>query len=63
MPDRPVVVELHLPHQCDRRYWLVLERANRPYGCLTDPLLEATRYLYRSRRPAGNADAATKHDV
>jgi DNA-binding HxlR family transcriptional regulator len=46
MPDRPVVVELHLPHQCDRRYWLVLERANRPYGCLTDPLLDATRYLY-----------------
>ena len=46
MPDRPVVVELHLPHQFDRRYWLVLERGIEPYGCLTDPLLDESRYVY-----------------
>lgn len=46
MPGRPVVVELHLFHQCDRRYWLVLERGNEPYGCLTDPFLDESRYVY-----------------
>jgi DNA-binding HxlR family transcriptional regulator len=46
MPGRAVVVELHLPHQFDRRYWLVLERGIDPYGCLTDPLLDESRYVY-----------------
>jgi DNA-binding HxlR family transcriptional regulator len=46
LPGRPVVVELHLPHQFDRRYWLVLERGIEPYGCLTDPLLDESRYVY-----------------
>jgi len=46
LPARPVVLELHLPHQFDRRYWLVLERRIEPYGCLTDPLLDENRYVY-----------------
>ena len=46
VPERPVVLELRLPHRLDRRYWLVLERGIEPYGCLTDPLLDASRYLY-----------------
>ncbi len=46
IPVRAVVVELHLPHHFDRRYWLVLERGIEPYGCLTDPLLDQSRYVY-----------------
>jgi DNA-binding HxlR family transcriptional regulator len=46
LPGRPVVLELHLPHRYDRRYWLVLERGIVPYGCLTDPLLDQSRYVY-----------------
>lgn len=45
-PQRPVVVEIRLHHQHDRRYWLVLQRGVEPYGCLTDPLLDPGRYLY-----------------
>jgi DNA-binding HxlR family transcriptional regulator len=46
VPRRPVVLELRLPHRLDRRYWLVLERGIEPYGCLADPLLDETRYVY-----------------
>jgi DNA-binding HxlR family transcriptional regulator len=46
LPRRPVVLELRLPHRPDRRYWLVLERSIEPYGCLTDPLLDESRYVY-----------------
>ena len=46
MPARPVVVELRLHHNVDRRYWLVLQRGVEPYGCLTDPLLDSSRYVY-----------------
>ena len=28
------------------RYWLVLKRDAEPYGCLTDPALNDTRYVY-----------------
>jgi len=45
LPARPVVLELRLPHRL-QRYWLVLERGIEPYGCLTDPLLEESRYVY-----------------
>lgn len=45
-PERPVVLELRLRHRYDRRYWLVLQRGVEPYGCLTDPLLDASRYVY-----------------
>ncbi|MBS9372112.1 winged helix-turn-helix transcriptional regulator [Rhodococcus sp. B50] len=52
-PVRPVVLEFR-PHQrCDRRYWLVVQRGAEPYGCLTDPLLDPTRYVYvESSMPA-----------
>jgi DNA-binding HxlR family transcriptional regulator len=46
LPERPVVLELRLHHRDDRRYWLVLQRGVDPYGCLRDPLLEASRYVY-----------------
>jgi hypothetical protein len=45
-PDRPVVLELWVHHRLDRRYWLVLQRGADPYGCLMDPLLDASRYVY-----------------
>ena len=41
VPGRPVVLEIRLHHRHDRRYWLVLQRGVEPYGCLTDPLLDA----------------------
>ena len=34
------------PHEHGRRYWLVLQDGVAPYGCLTDPLLDAGRYVY-----------------
>jgi DNA-binding HxlR family transcriptional regulator len=46
MPGRPVVLEIRLHDRRDRRYWLVLQRGVEPYGCLTDPLLDASRYVY-----------------
>jgi DNA-binding HxlR family transcriptional regulator len=46
VPARPVVLELRLRHRPGRRYWLVLEHGIEPYGCLTDPLLDETRYVY-----------------
>ena len=46
VPGRPVVLEIRLPHRLDHRYWLVLERGIQPYGCLTDPLLDESRYVY-----------------
>lgn len=46
LPDRTVVVEIRVRHEKERRYWLVLERGIEPYGCLEDPLLEETRYVY-----------------
>jgi hypothetical protein len=45
-PRRRVVLEIRLHHRFDRRYWLVLQHGTEPYGCLTDPLLEETRYVY-----------------
>jgi DNA-binding HxlR family transcriptional regulator len=45
-PERPVVLELRLHHRGDRRYWLVLQAGAAAYGCLTDPLLDASRYVY-----------------
>jgi DNA-binding HxlR family transcriptional regulator len=53
LPGRPVVLDLRLHHRSDRRYWLVLQRGVEPYGCLTDPLLDASRYVYlESSMPA-----------
>ena len=46
VPVRPVVAEFRQHHQPDRRYWLVMQRDIEPYGCLTDPFLETSRYVY-----------------
>jgi DNA-binding HxlR family transcriptional regulator len=45
-PGRPVVLELRVHHERDRRYWLVLQRGADAYGCLSDPLLDTSRYVY-----------------
>ena len=49
-PRRPAVLEIQLHHRRDRRYWLVLQRGVEPYGCLTDPLLDESRYVYLELR-------------
>ena len=46
VPTRPVVLEITLQHRRERRYWLVLQRGAEAYGCLTDPVLDTSRYLY-----------------
>ena len=46
VPDRSVVAEFRLHHRPDRRYWLVIQRGIEPYGCLTDPFLDTSRYVY-----------------
>lgn len=46
VPTRPVVAEFRLHHRPDRRYWLVMQRDIEPYGCLTDPFLDPSRYVY-----------------
>jgi hypothetical protein len=51
-PERPVVLELRLYHRADRRYWLVLQAGAAAYGCLTDPLLDASRYVYLEASPS-----------
>lgn len=45
-PARPVVLEIRLGHRLDRRYWLVLQGGVEPYGCLIDPLIDPSRYVY-----------------
>jgi DNA-binding HxlR family transcriptional regulator len=46
LPDRPVVIEITTHHRHDHRWWLVLQQGKEPYGCLRDPLLDETRYVY-----------------
>jgi DNA-binding HxlR family transcriptional regulator len=46
VPERPVVVEFTTHHQHEHRWWLVLQRDVEPYGCLHDPLMDETRYVY-----------------
>jgi DNA-binding HxlR family transcriptional regulator len=46
LPDPAVVLEIAIHHGRDRRWWLVLQRDTEPYGCLRDPLLDESRYLY-----------------
>jgi hypothetical protein len=33
-------------HRHEHRWWLVLQRGAQPYGCLRDPILDITRYVY-----------------
>lgn len=46
LPDRPVVLEFTTYHRHEHRWWLVLQRGAEPYGCMRDPLLDETRYVY-----------------
>lgn len=46
LPERPVVMEFTTHHRREHRWWLVLQRGAQPYGCLRDPLLDQTRYVY-----------------
>jgi DNA-binding HxlR family transcriptional regulator len=46
LPDRPVVIEFTTHQRHERRWWLVLQRDAQPYGCMRDPLLDETRYVY-----------------
>jgi len=46
LPDHPVVLEFTTHHRHEHRWWLVLQRGAEPYGCLRDPLLDETRYVY-----------------
>lgn len=43
-PPRSVVVEFMV--RGGGRYWLVIEAGPESYGCLTDPALDESRYLY-----------------
>ena len=45
LPAEPAVLEFW-PTEHGRRYWLVLQDGVTPYGCLTDPLLDTSRYVY-----------------
>lgn len=45
LPSEPVVLEVW-PRQSDRRYWLVMQDGVPAYGCLTDPMLDTSRYVY-----------------
>ncbi|MGH8777310.1 MAG: winged helix-turn-helix transcriptional regulator [Jiangellaceae bacterium] len=63
VPVRPAVLEVRLHHTSDRRYWLVVQRGIDAYGCLTDPLLDTSRYIYvESSMPALLALARGRSD-
>jgi DNA-binding HxlR family transcriptional regulator len=46
LPDRQVVIELNMRHEPPIRGWLILEAGHEPKGCLEDPLLDESRYVY-----------------
>lgn len=46
LPDRQVVVALTVRHEKELRSWIVLEEEAEPYGCMEDPLLDESRYVY-----------------
>ena len=46
LPDRLTILEVTMRHEREHRCWLVLERGIEPYGCLDDPLLDESRYVY-----------------
>lgn len=62
-PGRPVVLELRVHYRHDHRYWLVVQRDAEAYGCLTDPFLDVSRYVYvESSMPALLALARGRRD-
>jgi DNA-binding HxlR family transcriptional regulator len=46
LPDRQVIVQLTMRHEPPIRGWLILEAGHEPKGCLEDPLLDESRYVY-----------------
>jgi DNA-binding HxlR family transcriptional regulator len=44
LPRRPAVLEISVLDGAT--YWLVLDDGADPYGCLTDPALDPSRYVY-----------------
>jgi DNA-binding HxlR family transcriptional regulator len=46
LPDRQVVLDLTMRHDPPIHGWLILEAGSEPKGCLEDPLLDESRYLY-----------------
>lgn len=44
LPRRPAVLEISVLDGAT--YWLVLDSEAEPYGCLADPALDPTRYVY-----------------
>ena len=46
LPDRQVVLDLTMRHDPPIRGWLILEAGSEPKGCLEDPMLDESRYVY-----------------
>jgi len=46
LPEEAVVLEVTMRHGTEYRGWLVLQRGADPYGCIEDPMLEESRYVY-----------------
>ncbi|MFO7533112.1 MAG: helix-turn-helix domain-containing protein [Candidatus Limnocylindrales bacterium] len=46
LPERQAIIELALRHERVHRSWLVLEKGAQAYGCMEDPELDESRYVY-----------------
>jgi DNA-binding HxlR family transcriptional regulator len=46
LPERQVILDLTIRHDPPIRGWLILEAGSEPHGCLEDPLLDESRYVY-----------------
>jgi DNA-binding HxlR family transcriptional regulator len=46
LPERQVILDLTMRHEPPIRGWLILEAGHEPKGCLEDPLLDDSRYVY-----------------
>lgn len=46
LPRRQVIVALTMRHEPELRTWIVLADGTEPYGCMEDPLLDESRYVY-----------------
>jgi DNA-binding HxlR family transcriptional regulator len=63
LPDRQVILDLTMRHDPPIRGWLILEHGSEPKGCLEDPLLDESRYVYiESSIPAITAIARGHRD-
>jgi DNA-binding HxlR family transcriptional regulator len=46
LPSRQAIIALTMRGEHERRCWMVLEKGVEPFGCLEDPLLDESRYVY-----------------